>query len=170
MDSNTAEVAGSRQVRVQGSTVYALNDQGTNRWSATVQPGRDNAGARVSDEECLSIARALARGVAEVNRVVDTIAREWDLCLYIDAPGGSIDIGEAIRATGEKALGRPTWLPMTSTPRCGRQFLVRDRERRVAVVNHPPGCALGEWTFMAGRWAGSSVKWIDPVEWCEIPV
>lgn len=170
MDSETAGAARTRQTLVQGATVYVLNEQGVNRWSALVQPGRDDAGARVTEEECAAVARALAQGVDEVHRVVETIAREWDLCLYMDAPGGSIDIGDAIRATAVKAMGRPAWMPIASAPRCGRRFLVRDSDHQVAVVNHPPGCALGEWTFMAGRWAGSSVKWIEPVEWCEIPV
>lgn len=47
-------------VQVQGSTIYVLNANGANRWWATVQPGQDDDGKRVSDAECEAIARQLA--------------------------------------------------------------------------------------------------------------
>lgn len=47
-------------VKVQGSTIYVLNASGANRWWATVQPGQDDDGKRVSDAECEAIARQLA--------------------------------------------------------------------------------------------------------------
>jgi hypothetical protein len=44
-----------------GSTIYVLNARGHNRWSAQVQPGRNDNDERISDSECESIAEALAR-------------------------------------------------------------------------------------------------------------
>lgn len=47
-------------VLVTGSTLYLLNDRGFNRWSAQVQPGQDDDGKRITDEECAAVAGALA--------------------------------------------------------------------------------------------------------------
>lgn len=54
------EAASATQAEVVGSTVYVLNERGTNRWWASVQPGQDDNGERISDEECQRIAHALA--------------------------------------------------------------------------------------------------------------
>ncbi|KQP02499.1 hypothetical protein ASF45_20820 [Pseudorhodoferax sp. Leaf265] len=51
-------------MRVAGATVYALNIDGVNRWSAQVQPGFDDNDQRVSDAECQTIARRMAAALA----------------------------------------------------------------------------------------------------------
>src|SRR5690554_6101669 len=38
------------------STVFVLNGNATNRWSATVQPGKDDDGNRIDDHQCEKIA------------------------------------------------------------------------------------------------------------------
>lgn len=159
----------AEQIQLEGATLFVLNARGVNRWWASVQPGQDDDGRRIPDAECEAAARSLMKGLRSAALVVDAIARQWDGCIYDDAPGERIDIGQAIRAAGAAGLEGPNWQPLATAPRCGRQFLVRDKSKRVAVVNHPPGCEIGEWTFMAGRWAGSSSKWMEPIEWCEIP-
>lgn len=49
---------------VADATVYVLNERGTNRWWATVQPGQDDDGERVSDAECRDVAFALSKAAA----------------------------------------------------------------------------------------------------------
>lgn len=56
--------AGTYLVRVDGATAYVLNADGMNRWTAQVQPGYNDAGKRVSDAECQSIARRIAAALA----------------------------------------------------------------------------------------------------------
>jgi hypothetical protein len=46
-----------------------------------------------------------AAGVlALIAPLIEKIAQGWDGCIYTDAPGGDIDIGEAIRAEGKKLV------------------------------------------------------------------
>lgn len=45
---------------VQDATVFVLNTQGVNRWWATVQPGFDDSGKRISEQECEEVAMRLA--------------------------------------------------------------------------------------------------------------
>lgn len=57
-----------RAVQVVGSTVYVLNAQRkpSNLWWATVQPGFDDEGRRLSDEACKAIAQQIADALEPV--------------------------------------------------------------------------------------------------------
>lgn len=56
----------------EGSTVFALNGRGHNRWFATVQPVVDDAGERVSAAECEAIA-TLVRAAPELLEVLQRL-------------------------------------------------------------------------------------------------
>lgn len=58
--------------------------------------------------------------------------------------------------------------PIETCPKDGTPFLATDGTR-YEVLNEPPGCALGVWTNINGRWAGSSVKHIRPTHWMPLP-
>lgn len=58
------ETHGNGEVRVAGATVYVLNVDGVNRWSAQVQPGFDDGDQRVSYAECQTIAQRIAAALA----------------------------------------------------------------------------------------------------------
>jgi hypothetical protein len=49
-----------QEVLRDGATIYTLNANGTNRWSARVDGGHDDDGRRISEAECERIAAALA--------------------------------------------------------------------------------------------------------------
>lgn len=72
-------------VRVQGSTVYVLNDQRkpSNLWWASVQPGQDDNGSRVSDVECQTIAQKIAAALSApaVETVAGKEAPDCEHCL-----------------------------------------------------------------------------------------
>ncbi len=46
-----------------GATLYVLNADGVNRWSAQVQPGRTDDDARVTDAECERIASIIEMAI-----------------------------------------------------------------------------------------------------------
>lgn len=60
MGATQATTQAEPPILLQDSTLYVLNARGTNRWWASVQPGQDDDGKRISDEECRAIARQLA--------------------------------------------------------------------------------------------------------------
>jgi len=57
---------------------------------------------------------------------------------------------------------------MGSAPRDGADFLAVDKGGEMMVVNWPAGYALGRWSFMRGRWGGSSVAFL-PRLWKGLP-
>lgn len=52
------------EIQVAGNCVYVLNASGYNRWWFNVQPGQDDQGKRITDEECKAIAQQVAARLA----------------------------------------------------------------------------------------------------------
>lgn len=65
----------SASAKVQDATVYVLNARGANRWWASVQPGQDDDGKRISDDECRAIAQRLSWRGAQPSAPVEPVAR-----------------------------------------------------------------------------------------------
>lgn len=60
MVPHRTEVGDLMDIKQVDASLYVLNAQGTNRWWTHVQPGSDDQGNRISDDECRRIATTLA--------------------------------------------------------------------------------------------------------------
>lgn len=63
---------------------------------------------------------------------------------------------------------RDAWMPIEMAPKDGSDFLATDG-RRCEVLNQPPGCHMGVWMLIKGRWHGSVVTHTDPTHWRPLP-
>lgn len=61
---SSGEPAALKGLQRAGTTLYALNARGHNRWWAQVQPGRDDNDQRTTDAECEAVAIALSSAPA----------------------------------------------------------------------------------------------------------
>ena len=58
--------------------------------------------------------------------------------------------------------------PIETAPRDGTQFLAHDG-KRYAVLNWPPGCALGDWSELSpGDWRGGATSF-KATNWMSLP-
>ena len=60
------------------------------------------------------------------------------------------------------------WLPFDSAPKDGKQFVAWNGEE-MAILNQPPGCALGCWEKHKGTWHGAMVRFNNPTHWMPKP-
>jgi len=101
--------------QVDGSTVYALNLEGSNRFTANVQPGWATDGRlRTESEECVANARLMAAApclLAALRDAEEFIANgiEYGYIRMPDAdtPDSAHETPEIIRAAIAKATGAP---------------------------------------------------------------
>lgn len=59
------------------------------------------------------------------------------------------------------------WRPMSEEPRTFEIVLYRNEDDRVWTGNHPPGCAIGDWSANDG--SGESSYYQNPILWARIP-
>jgi hypothetical protein len=92
------------QVEVRGEEVIRLDEL---NWKALVDAaGRSQWMPQeyVINDWHADLCRWLEHGpVIEVQGTIEDLAQQWDGCMY-DAPGGEMDIGQAIRQAGERML------------------------------------------------------------------
>ena len=68
-----------------------------------------------------------------------------------------------------KVRGQPDkWMPFESAPNDGKQFIAWNGEE-MAILNKPPGCALGRWSKHNGKWYGAMVLFKNPTHWMKKP-
>ena len=121
-------------VLVADSTIYVLNAQGYNRWSANVQPGQDDDGKRISDEECKSIARALA---ATAPNAGAPLAEGWTLVPVV--PTEKM-IGEGSCA---QSLPGPHYISESAAKACWKYMLAAAPAQQAGAPTQERPHALG---------------------------
>lgn len=95
------------EIQRTGATIYVLNAQGVNRWTAHVQPGFDDSHKRISDAECEAIAESLARASMLIAAAPDLLTA-LDGLMALESRGRIMPIGkewDAARAAIAKATG-----------------------------------------------------------------
>lgn len=93
-------------INADGSTIYELNKKGVNRWSANIQPGKDDEGNKVSEKELCEIATAfsafgdLYSSTELALKAIEKLAEEHGAI-----PGYLDDITSVLEASLAKARG-----------------------------------------------------------------
>ena len=105
MNRNRERISPAMLARQGGAPARGIvspegGETGTGSTAQPQEPGEREAGTRPDQPAVISPEQA--ESARDAARLIDAIAAEWDGCMY-DAPGGAIDIGEAIRRTAMKA-------------------------------------------------------------------
>ncbi|MEJ8837640.1 hypothetical protein [Ramlibacter sp. AN1133] len=136
------------QVQVRGSHVIDLHER---CWKQVLEAaGRSTwmPPEYVMNDWLLDVCRWLEHGPREdIESLVEEVAKEWDGCLY-DAPGGDIDVGEAIRRVVQKRL-QPQ--EASAMPSLELRELEAADVREGAKVRTPRGSEVEIWNISADQ-------------------
>ena len=67
-----------------------------------------------------------------------------------------------------EAAVQSRWQPIETAPNDGKQFICWNGNE-MAILNQPPGCAIGRWHKTSGKWNGGFVSFDKPTHWMPIP-